>query len=170
MTTTEFTPIEAATAQPTPPAPGEYWAGQGGFFICTLPALQHLPARHLVAAAVEFEDIAFGPYATIEGASSRFDGAANTAALMASGEAHPAAQKASEHTAESHTDFFLPSQLDLFMASLCAPQVFQKEGWYWSSTQDSRDTAFAQDFEYGDSCWDSKDTEFRVRAVRVIPL
>ena len=153
-----------------PPAHGEYWPGQGGFFVCTLPALQYLPARHLVAAAVEFEDIAFGPYTEVPGASSRFDGAANTAALLAAGEAHPAAQKASQHAADGHADFFLPSQLDLFMASLYAPQIFQKEGWYWSSSQGSRFSASVQGFELGISYWGSKGYEFRVRAVRVIPL
>lgn len=36
------------TTSPTPPAMGEYWAGQGGRYICTLPALLGIPERHLI--------------------------------------------------------------------------------------------------------------------------
>lgn len=166
-----ITEIETTQADiSTPPAIGEYWPGQGGHYICTLPAIQHLPARHLIAAAQEFEDITYGPYTEVPGAGSRIDGAANTAALLASGEAHPAAQKASGHTADGHSDFFLPAQLDLFMASLYAPQLFNKDDWYWTSTQLSRDYAIVQGFEYGLSFWFSKGNEYRVRAVRVIHL
>lgn len=166
-----ITEIETTQADiSTPPAAGEYWPGQGGHYICTLPAIQHLPARHLIAAAQEFEDIAYGPYTEVPGASSRIDGAANTALLVASGQVHPAAQKASDYTSDGHSDFFLPAQLDLFMASLYAPQLFNKDGWYWTSTQGSRFYAIVQDFENGGSYWYDKGNECRVRAVRVIQL
>lgn len=154
----------------TPPANGDYWSGQGGHYICTLPAIHHLPARHLITAAQEFEDIAYGPYTEVQGAGSRIDGAANTAILVASGEVHPAAQKASSYTADGHSDFFLPSQLDLFMASLYAPQLFNKDDWYWTSTQLSRGDAIVQAFEDSSSDWYGKGNEYRVRAVRVIHL
>jgi hypothetical protein len=156
------TPTPAAT----PPAHGDYWPGQGGRFICTLPALLGVPARHLVAADSETDDVAFGPSLDVPGAASQLDGPANTAALLATGQAHPAAKWAAAYTADGHADFFLPSRLDLVMAHICAPQLFQKSGWYWSSTQGSRHGAFVQDFESGNSGWGGKDNGHRVRAFR----
>lgn len=154
----------------TPPAMGEYWPGQGGHYICTLPALLGMPARHLIAGVGEAEDLTFGPYQEIAGAGSHIDGAGNTTALLQSTDKHPAAQWASAYTADGHTDFFLPSRYDLFMAYLCAPKLFKTSGWYWSSTQGSRDFAFVQDFEVGISIFNDKDDEHRVRAFRVIQL
>lgn len=158
------------TGNQQPPAHGEYWQGQGGYYICTLPALLGMPARHLIAGADEAEDLTFGPTQEIAGAGSHIDGAANTAALLNSGEKHPAAEWARAYTADGHTDFFLPSRYDLFMAYLCAPNLFKTSGWYWSSTQLSRSSAFVQDFEYGYSGWDSEVNEHRSRAFRVIQL
>lgn len=154
----------------TPPAMGEYWPGQGGRFICTMPALFAMPARHLIVGDGEAEDLTFGPSTDVPGAKSHICGAVNTAALLASDKAHPAAKWASEYTADGHADFFLPAKLDMVMAHLCAPQLFKTSGWYWTSTQDSRNGAFVQDFEYGYSGWTSKDGKHRVRAFRVIPL
>lgn len=167
--------LAATTTQPhgqasLPPAMGDYWPGQGGRYICSLPALLGLPARHLIAGEGEAEDLTFGPCDDVPAATCQIDGAANTAALLATGKDHPAAQWASDYTADGHTDFFLPSKLDLVMAHICAPQLFKKSGWYRTSTQGSRSSAFVQDFEYGDSDWGSKGDEHRVRAFRVIPL
>lgn len=154
----------------TPPAFGEYWPGQGGFYGGTLPATPELPAQHLVFSEAQTEDLSWGPYGTeIAGVSSRTDGRANTQALLSSGHEHPAAQWAAKQTADGHTDFHLPSQAELFIALLCAPEKFKKSSWYWSSTQTSRNYAFAQDFEYGYSACSYKDNECRVRAVRWIP-
>ena len=161
--------IEHAT-KVAPPAHGEYWHGQGGFYICTQPALLGLPARHLVVGKDEAEDITFGPYEDIPGASSHIDGPTNTAALLVSGKEHPAAKWAAAYTADGHTDFHLPSRLDMLMAYICAPQLFQKSDWYWTSTQYSRNGAFVQDFEYGDSGWYYKDNEHRARAFRWVHL
>ena len=165
----------SAASQPqqdtlTPPAAGEYWPGQGGRFICTLPALLGMPARHLIAGEGEAEDLTFGPAVDMPDAKSQVDGAANTAALLASGKEHPAAKWASEYTAEWHTDFFLPARLDMVMAYICAPQLFKTAGWYGTSTQLSRYSAFVQDFAYGDSLWYGKGFKHRVRAFRVIRL
>lgn len=172
-----FTQGELMTKEPsitdgalTPPAMGEYWPGQGGHYICTLPALLGMPARHLIAGVGEAEDVTFGPYQEIEGTGSHIDGAANTTALLKSAYKHPAAQWANACTTDGHTDFFLPSRYDLLMAYLCAPKLFNTSGWYWSSTQSSRSSAFVQDFEYGFSYWYDKDCEHRVRAFRVIQL
>lgn len=168
-------PALSATEQPRgqsllPPAMGDYWPGQGGRYICSLPALLGLPARHLIAGEGEAEDLTFGPRDDVPAATSQIDGAANTAALLATGKDHPAAQWSRAYTADGHADFFLPSKLDMVMAHICAPQLFKKSGWYWTSTQGSRYDAFVQAFEDGTSDWNFKDNERRVRAFRVIPL
>lgn len=169
----------AASSQPpalTPPALGEYWPGQGGIYGGILPAFDGHTARHLVFSAVEApEQLTWGPYGhVVQNAGSRTDGRSNTAAMLAEKAAaskeFPAAQWASEHSADGHTDFHLPSQAELFMALLYAPQAFGKKSWYWSSTQDGRSSAFAQGFEHGFSDWYYKGYELRVRAVRWIPL
>ena len=56
------------------------------------------------------------------------------------------------------------------MCYLAAPQLFKKEGYYWSSSQYSRYDAWCQDFEYGSSYFSGKVTELRARPVRKIPL
>jgi hypothetical protein len=173
----EFQQLAEAIAQPapsrttgTPPTPGELWPGQGGRYICTLPALFGLPERHLIVSEDEADKLTFGPNVEVPGATSHVDGRTNTAALLAHEKSHPAAQWAAAYTKDGHTDFHLPSRLDLLMAWLCAPQLFNKDGYYWSSTQTSRFRAFVQDFEDGYSYWYSKDDERRVRAFRAIHL
>ncbi|WP_418145472.1 hypothetical protein ABL850_14920 [Variovorax paradoxus] len=154
----------------TPPARGKYWAGQGGHYICTQPALLGLPARHLVFGASEAEDLAFGPSVDVPGAKSQLDGRANTTALLTASRDHAAAKWASEYEADGHSDFHLPSRMDLLMAYVCAPSLFKKSGWYWSSTQGSRSSAFVQDFEVGFSFWGVLGSVRRVRACRWIHL
>lgn len=148
---------------------GEYWAGQGGHFICTLPAMHGLPARHLIAAAEENECTWGKGGEDVPGAASQHDGKANTAALVAHG-GHPVAEWAASYEANGLTDFYLPSRLELLMCYLAAPQLFKKEGYYWSSSQSSRYHAWCQDFEYGDSYDNDEDSELRARPVRTIQL
>lgn len=169
------TPTEpgATIASPagTPPASGEYWAGQGGHYICTHPAAFGLPARHLIVGAGEAKDLAWGGYdEDTPGAASQVDGRANTIALLQDEHEHPAAQWAAAYTADGHTDFHLPSRFDLFMCFLHAPQIFSKEGWHSSSSQYSRYDAYCQGFEFGSSYAGLKDGHRRARAVRWIHL
>ena len=164
-------PAPAPTTALTPPAPGQPWPGHGGIYICTLPAQFGLPARHLVVGTNEAEDLTWGPYGEeAPGATSQTDGRANTAALTTRGTGHPAAVWASQYTEDGHTDYYLPSRIELLMCYLHAPQVFKTSGWYWSSSQSSRTIAWGQVFEYGDSLASLKDDEFRARPVRSIQL
>ncbi|SFB95970.1 hypothetical protein SAMN05216344_10693 [Polaromonas sp. OV174] len=154
----------------TPPAHGEIWPGQGGRFICTVAASAGLPERHLICSTEEAEDLAFGPYLDVPGATSQLDGPANTAALLATGKDHPAAAWAAAYTADGHTDFHMPSRHDLLLAYIHAKDHFSEDDYYWSSSQDSRFTAFVQDFENGNGTWDDKGNERRVRAFRWVHL
>jgi hypothetical protein len=162
---------KTTTSSATLPAHGEVWPGQGGIYICTLAALKGLPARHLIAAVADSKkQLVYGPYDTdVPGAACQADGKANTAALLAAGDGYAAAKYCAGYEADGHTDFFLPSQLDLLMAHICAPKKFNPDGYYWSSTQGSRNYAFVQGFAYGYSYWYGKGSERRVSAFRVIP-
>jgi hypothetical protein len=109
----------------------------------------------------------------VAGANSRTDGAANTAAILAHKAAHggefPAAEWAAAYTADGHTDFHLPSQADLFFASL-QPMALFALAWHWNSTQNGSSSAFTQSFDDGWSNWSLKDYELLVRPVRWIHL
>jgi hypothetical protein len=153
------------------PAFGELWPGQGGYYAGILPAIGDRPAQYMIASAASAEALKWGPYSEVEGAGSRHDGRANTAALMKAGSKEfPAAWWCSDMGVGPMEDFHLPSQAELFLASLYAPKLFETTSWYWSSTQNSRYLAFVQDFEIGYSNWSGKDDEHRVRAFRWIPL
>ena len=154
----------------TPPAQNKYWPGQGGRYICTLPTLPGMPVRHLIAGEASTQEFEFGARKEIIGADSQTDGRANTAALLASGNQHPAAQYAQSYTADGHADFFLPSQLELLLVQIYAKSIVPDGRICWSSTQYSSSLAIAQNFEYGNSNWDNKNTEFLVLPVRVIQL
>jgi hypothetical protein len=160
----------------TLPAFGAVIAGQGGMLAAilrgpTVEGVEQPPFALLVsdAAVGEFEDITWGEYGKdVPGTSSRTDGSANTAAMALAN--CPAALKVRELTIDGHSDWYLPSLGELNSAAANVPELFKKEGWYWTSTQRSRDDAFVQDFEYGSSGWRYKDYERRVRAFRAIPL
>ena len=108
-----------------------------------------------------------GAGSDVPGAACQFDGQANTKALLASGSDHPAAAFCNGLNVDDMTPLYLPSlrELKALFASGC--DAFDPEGWYWSSTQYSRDVAFIQHFGYGgtgdyDKRWESG----RARAVR----
>ncbi|MDQ1260608.1 MAG: hypothetical protein QG643_2434 [Pseudomonadota bacterium] len=161
--------LDESTSVITPPAFGQAWPAQGGRYVGILPPIASRPAVHLVASDEEVS-LAWGPYRNIPGATSRHDGPANSRALIEAGKECAAAHWCAQLRAGELQDFHLPSQAELFMALLYAPQVFSQDDWYWSSTQDSRYGAFAQDFAGGYSYWDIKDVELRVRAFRWIPF
>lgn len=160
----------------TMPAFGSAIAGQGGIFAAimrgpTVDGIQQPPHALLVsdAAVGEIEGVEWGNYGkNVPGTSSRSDGKANTDAMALAGCA--AALRVREISIDGHTDFYLPALGELNSAAANVPELFSKKGWYWTSTQLSRDFAFAQDFEGGYSYWSLKDDEHRVRAFRRVLL
>lgn len=165
--------ISQSEVQATIPAIGEIWSGEGGIYCGILPAVGDRPAQHMIFSAVDIGVHAWGGYGSlVPGAESRHDGRANTTALLESihkGAEHPAAKAASEYTADGKADFHLPSQLELFLASIYVPELFEK-ALHWTSTQRSANLAFVQDFEYGYSYWASKVFGWLVRPVRWIQV
>ena len=119
--------------------------------------------------SAEIEDATWADeYKTIEGADSKTDGPANTAAMAAAG--LQLAQRIKALDLGGHTDWYLPAAAELRALSATVPELFNQQDYYWSSTQFSRSRAWCQDFEHGCSGAGLKDDEFRARPVRRIQL
>ena len=67
-------------------------------------------------------------------------------------------------------DWYLPATHELRTLYINVPDLFDKDEWYWSSSQYSRNHAWCQDFENGNSNNNDKDNELRARPVRTIQL
>lgn len=96
------------------------------------------------------------------------NGAANTQAMAAAGS--PIAQAVCALTIDGHADWYIPSRFEMLALYETSPALFDKDGWYWTSSQYSRRNAWCQDFECGSSSAFVKDDEFRARPVRSIQL
>lgn len=157
-------PAQAQTAAPklTPPAIGEYWPGQGGIY----GGLRQYPEGlcHVIFAAQDAGNHAYGEHGTEAAAISRHDGKLNTDILIAEG-GHPAAEAARAYTADGNSDFYLPAIAELSHAWANIPEHFETE-WYWSSSQRSASGAFFMHFGGGYQHYDGKYLELRVRPVR----
>src|SRR6202011_3391023 len=106
-------PIPIADAPPI----GQYWTGQGGIYAGIMPDYVGHQPKHLIFSADEAVDMKWGGTGHIDpGSTSAYDGAANTRALVASEFSYPAAKWADNYEKDGHTDFYLPSQLELQVA------------------------------------------------------
>ena len=121
------------------------------------------------------EGLAWHPdYTDIAGASSDFDGLANTRAMAAAGS--PLAQAALACRSGGHDDWAIPARASQLLQwgnlrpLLSAAEGFDRK-WHWSSTQFSRNGAFSQNFNDGytrnvDKSWEGGCARF----VRRFPL
>ncbi|MFY3082006.1 hypothetical protein ACOTF2_18245 [Achromobacter xylosoxidans] len=143
-------------------AVGQYAEGQGGIYIGVTAQ-----GRHLFAAAAPLDgEFEFGGYADELEGYSDLDGAENTRKLLERG-GHTAALAASEHTADDHSDFYLPSHRELLQ--IVAVEGFNDNGDYsWTSTPCGSYGAWAVRFEGGNVGSWGRNHEFRVRPVRSI--
>ncbi len=151
------------------PALGEYWPGQGGVNAGLMRGHDGTPDYYLIVATgadAEFQDVKWGAYNhTVNGASSHWDGQANTQAMLADSEPHPAADRATSYSCDGHRDYHLPARRELQLAEANCHEVFS-DGWHWSSTQRSAYGAFTMHFDDGGQYYLDKLSEFRVRPVR----
>lgn len=149
------------------PALGSYWPGQGGYNAGLVRGENGAPDYYLIVPQLTEQLRAkWGGYGDeVEGASSASDGLANTAALLADSNEHPAAKLASEFTADGHSDFYLPARRELQIAEANVPELFEK-AYHWSSSQFSAHLAYYVDFENGWLNLSGKPLERRVRPVR----
>ncbi|EJO5057985.1 DUF1566 domain-containing protein [Pseudomonas aeruginosa] len=149
------------------PAIGAEWPGQGGIYAGLMRGHDGHPDYHLIVASAESGgELQWGGYGSKSSATSKWDGLANTKALVEEG-GHPAAEFAASVTISGHKDFYLPAQAELMLAWANLPEVFA-EGWHWSSTQYSAYGAFGTYFLVGYAYNLVKSYDFRVRPVRKI--
>jgi hypothetical protein len=157
--------------QPTLPTFGEIVPGEGG----RLGAIMRgnivngvrEPDYAIIVPDLPAVELKWGEYKEVPDASSLTDGLANTRAMLKA--KCPPALHIAKLQAEGHTDLYLPARAEMWALRGNAPELFDK-AIHWTSTQYSRYYAFVQDFEFGTSLWYSKDDDWRVRAVRRIPL
>ncbi|WP_054903993.1 DUF1566 domain-containing protein [Pseudomonas sp. NBRC 111144] len=149
------------------PALGAYWPGQGGYNAGLVRGEDGAPDYYLIVPQLtEQLSAVWGGYGEeVEGASSASDGLANTRALLADSNEHPAAKLASEFTADGHNDFYLPARRELQLAEANVPELFEK-AYHWSSSQRSAHLAYTMGFEGGWLYDGHKSYEFLVRPVR----
>ncbi len=144
------------------PAVGQPWPGQGGINGGFVPAIGDVPAHYLIFAHADVGEHEWGGRNTDSKATSRHDGKTNTDILIAEG-GHPAAEAARAHQADGHADFDLPAASQLYQAWV---HGLIDEGYYWSSSQRSADSAFRLFFGGGYQYGSVKHLELRVRPVR----
>lgn len=158
----------AETSRFIPPSVGSVLYDQGGVLAGIMPPEDGKPGYYLIVPtnpAAEAEALEWGPYETkIEGLDPR-DGKTNTELLARADSDHPAAEFCAGLSLNGHSDYYLPSRREASLMAATVPHLF-KEGWHWTSTQPSADSAFVQDFSGGHQGYYSKNLTLRVRAVR----
>ncbi|KAF1021863.1 MAG: hypothetical protein GAK30_01552 [Paracidovorax wautersii] len=160
---------QVQTQDPSIPLIGQPWTAQGGILGAIVQGDGESNAAIIVPTAAEAfaKALTFGAYGKyVDGADSYTDGKANTAALIASGLDFPAAQHCANLVIDGLNDWYLPSIDQLRALRINVPDLFKVTDWYWSSTQSSPLTAWAQDFKGGYSGRITKDTTCHVRPVR----
>ena len=157
-----------STGQIIPVAIGTYCFALGG----TLGAILARPAGTtyglIVADAEHDVHGQWGEYGKDVPGAKGLDGAANTAAMLAAGSTVAQAVKAL--TIDGHADWYIGSRIEMLALHESVPDLFNKDSWYWTSSQSSRYGAWCQDFEFGGSHASNKYLEFRARPVRSIQL
>lgn len=113
-------------------------------------------------------------YTSTTGTDSTRNGLANTLAMEAAGLAvHPAASYCRGYAGDGHDDWYLPAKDELALAwmnrAVLAGLAMDDE-WYWSSSQQSTDYAWHQDFSDGTQIRYFKPTSHRVRPVRRLKI
>ena len=169
---------EASTATPTkastPPPLGAMWPEQGGIYAGVMRS-EWGHHYHLIISPIDTElnDTEWGEDdKMISGAINDRDGLSNSLAIRDYAKSiekrFPAACLALSLTANGFNDWYLPARHELRLAYLNAPEIFNLDGWYWTSTQfaGGASDAWSQYFGGGGQVSSGKGYKGRVRAVR----
>lgn len=152
------------------PAVGEYWPGEGGVNGGLFPGGDR-PYYLIVPTGSDAEAThEWGGYGKeLSGASSAWDGQANTAYLVRSNREHDhsAAQFCTDLERDGHKDFYLMARREAQFLEITLSDVFSKR-YHWTSTQYSASYAYGMGFEDGWLDNHDKDHERLVRPVRRI--
>lgn len=144
------------------PLIGQYLEGQGGVYAGDFRADDGF-IYGLISG--EEEDIGRARWAP-EGELpdlSNWDGLANTRALH---DTCPAAKLAAGYQRDGHSDFYLPAQRELLLASANIRHLFGKDGWYATSTPYGMNCMWAVDFDDGRTYGLNRSNDIRVRPFR----
>lgn len=154
----------------TPPALGAMWESQGGIFAGVVRGTDGQPDHYLVVDSwADLPDAKLGTDGKdVKGARSKSDGLANTHALADAGS--ELCKSILALTLRGFNDWYLPAANEANILAANVPELFNKEGWYWTSTQHGAHGAFVQDFEFGYPPQRLKGSTRRARAVRRIQL
>lgn len=127
------------------PRIGALWLEQGGIYAGIVGGEKGQPDYHLIHAASEHEIFDTNWNDAIEAAKANINGFA---------------------------DWSLPDRREARLLSINSPDSFDKDDWYWTSTQhaDDSDSAWNQYFTYGTQNYDHKSYEARARAVRRVSI
>lgn len=159
---------------PTPPRIGEQWPGQGGRYLGIIRGESGQPDYHLIAPDHSADSMQrgrpWGPPGKVVGALSHCDGLANTKAMVKAGSA--LAEKVRALSIERHKDYYIGARDEARLAYINAREHFQKDGWFWTSTQDEFVDAYAwmQTFGTGGQLTGHESDESRAFVVRRIPI
>lgn len=149
------------------PAIGEYWPGEGGINGGLFPGGDK-PYYLIVPTGSDAEAThEWGGYGEeLGGASSAWDGQANTAYLASSNREHdhPAAQFCAAFERDGHKDFYLMARREASFLEITVPEVFT-QSYHWTSTQRSAFYAYFMVFEAG---WLSFGGKGNVRLARPV--
>ena len=162
----------AANVQPiyphSVPELGAIWPGQGGFNGGLVAARDDVPAHYLIVAAKDADSHEWGCCGIDVKGLCKTDGYTNAQVLIGNDneKKYPATNACAEHQADGHHDFYLPAAAELYHCWLNVPDLFDKDTWYWSSSQRSASSAFRMDFGGGNQDDLGKLNELRVRPVR----
>lgn len=161
---------QPATAASTTalPAIGTHLPAEGGTLAAILARADGSTYGLIVSHAKHERTGVWGEYGQDVPCARGIHGLASTNAMAEAGS--NIANVVRAMALDGHADWYIPSRMELLAAYEGAPELFDKDGWYWSSTQSSRFHAWCQYFEYGCSHANLKDTEFRARPVRSIQL
>ena len=163
-----------ATKASTPPPLGAMWPEQGGIYAGVMRR-EWGHHYHLIISPIDTElnDTEWGEDdKMISGAINDRDGLSNSLAIRDYAKSiekrFPAACLALSLTANGFNDWYLPARHELRLAYLNAPEIFNLDGWYWTSTQyaGNASNAWVQNFYDGTQGNVVKGYKGRVRAVR----
>lgn len=152
------------------PDVGEYWQGEGGIYVGDISYDGGHTVKHLIFSAEDSPPgLGWGKTMALPtAAQSDIDGAANTQALVATGERFEAAKWADAYEKDGHTDFFLPSKGEWAFAAAMVPEKFSAETWYWTSTEHSDSNAWGEHFSGAETKHFYKFFDGNARAARTI--
>ena len=127
----------------TPPAPGDYWPGQGGIYVGVARGEPGQPPYHLILAEAAPE--------------TKFNWQAGL-------------DFAKTIEADGHKDFSVPTRYESALLYANVSDKIDNRYWYWTGTQYSEYLAYGQYFDNGFQSYFNKKYEGRCRFVRRLIL